>query len=504
MNRLIAAARVAIEDIPLYFYNPSTGTRFITLDSFAWLAKCPDSVFHKQLQELARYATQHNRFGHPEIDTFPPGCAFTRQTFATLNADKLPIADLRAAHQKLCDAYRQAVPEMLRKDGPEHIEWRNRMCSALTSQPNATAVEDLIHGISPEFYRQIEWLPGCRIENGKVFFDPVLEKSYVEPDDPELRAKNIIFNYLREYETVEYINIGQIGNSLSQRERMRATRTPVYIVQIKEVHKTEPELRILRFQAWGVKEHLDDGKDLLRAIMESRNYTDYVLDRRLGCRQLGMNLTERLTTGRISEVYHGRNQAYHGANFWSVYFERAYVTGCATDKIPHRQYANPKFNCGLAKLLGAAAAVNCIVGRANINKAVLFDDGDEVIVSDANGDPCRLTVADHTGSFMQYEDPLLSNAAAYAAPVNRRAALMPNAAEFALCYLLAFQQRFEQVKQEYLQNRDAFAALFSHRPWDVKGSFAYRWSRVLERLEHTDAIALTQAVRSHIEAPPAK
>ena len=34
MNRLIASSRVAIDGLPIYFYNPSTGTRFLTLDSF--------------------------------------------------------------------------------------------------------------------------------------------------------------------------------------------------------------------------------------------------------------------------------------------------------------------------------------------------------------------------------------------------------------------------------------------------------------------------------------
>ncbi len=59
-------------------------------------------------------------------------------------------------------------------------------------------------------------------------------------------------------------------------------------------------------QKWGIREHLDDGKKLLDAIIQSEEYTEYILDRRLGCRQLGMNLPARTAAKRISERYWGR------------------------------------------------------------------------------------------------------------------------------------------------------------------------------------------------------
>jgi len=214
-----------------------------------------------------------------------------------------------------------------------------------------------------------------------------------------------------------------------------------------------------------------------------------------------MNLPPRLATGRIAETYNGHNEAYRGARFWSVYFERAYVSGCATDKIMPDRYADPAFNRRLARLLGEAAAVNCIVGRANVELQVMFDDGDEVIRMDADGLPEHLIISDHTGSFSQYDIRLERDAAAYAGPVNRRARHMPNADAFAALYLEAFQQRFEQVQQEYRRRRTAFDALFKHRPLDRKGSIAYRWQCVLARLDTTDAAALCAAIRSHMEVP---
>lgn len=505
MNRLIANSRVSISGLPLYFYNRSTGTRFFTCGDFEWLASRSDDVFRAHLAEIAKYSAMRNRFGHPEINIFPPGCAFTRQAFEALDVEGLSITALRSAYQKLLAVFRQSVPEALKDETPENTEWRNLMCSTLITQPNATAAEELIQGISHEFYLQIEWLPGCLIEEGELIFDLVCEELEATPDDPELntlcdtRAKAVIFNYLREFGTIEFINIGRIGRSLSTRAQVALRRANVYIVQVKEMDKTTPELRILRFQKWGVAEHLDEGKDLVRSIMEAMDYTDYILDRRLGCRQLGMNLPEKVTTGRIPETYCGKNTAYHGARYWVVYFERSYINGIATDKILPRLYADPEFNRRLARLLGEAAAVNCIVGRANNDRDVMFDDGDEVIVLDPEGLPDHLIVSDHTGAFTQYERPLNSSAKAYAGPVNRRAKHMIHPVEFAELYLVSFLKRLKRVQQDYQRRQRAFDKLFKHLPVDAAGSFAYRWQCVLARLATTDAAALTRDIRSHID-----
>ena len=95
-------------------------------------------------------------------------------------------------------------------------------------------------------------------------------------------------------------------------------------------------------QKWGIREHLDDGKKLLDAIIQSEEYTEYILDRRLGCRQLGMNLPARTTAKRISERYSGPRRDVQDALIWSPYFERDYIRGMATDKIPPQKLADPR------------------------------------------------------------------------------------------------------------------------------------------------------------------
>jgi hypothetical protein len=414
----------------------------------------------------------------------------------------LVIEGLRAAYQKLLDTFRQAVPEVLQDEGADNIEWRNLMCSALITQPNAIAAEEIIPGISPEFYMQIEWLPGARIENGELIFDSLFE----EPDAPsetpqanalcDLRARGVIFNYMRELSNIEFINVGRIGQSLSSRPQDTNHRPTVYVVQVKEANKPHSEFNILRFQKWCVYEHLDEGKDLIQSIMEAADYTDYILDRRLGCRQLGMNLPLRVVAKKIAERYPSSHS--EGYTIWSPYFEREYIRGMATDKLPLCRFEGQEFAVRCARLLGAAAAPNLIAGRCDLGGNPLFDDGDEVLIEDAQGMPADIVVADHTGTFNDYLSPLQNFAAEYAKPVQRRIEHVPGSREFVEAYLDGFLGRFSRIQDDYRRRRKAFDTLFKYRPRIEAGSFAYRWERVLARLDGTDPRELARLIRERL------
>src|SRR5260370_37411458 len=131
------------------------------------------------------------------------------------------------------------------------------------------------------------------------------------PEDGELqhlcdvRAKGIIFNLIREYGDLECINVGCLPESLSLERPQRQGRRGVSIADFHSRSERSSIKRFIRLQKWGVWEHLDEGKDLLRSIRESDDYTDYVLDRRLGCRQLGMNLNRRVSMRRFSGIFKG-------------------------------------------------------------------------------------------------------------------------------------------------------------------------------------------------------
>lgn len=501
----IAASRVAIDGLPIYYYNQTTGSRLVTLQEFAGLAQSPDPVLRKMLVEIKTFCARRNRQGSPEIDFFLAQPLFGRRNFENVDFVWLDSEDLRRKHADLTALFQAAVPAALREDNPNDIEWRNRMFAALIDRPQETTAQEIVHGLSPEFFRQIEWLPGARIEEGELLIDPVFAEAEATPQDPELaslcdmRARACLFNCVREFGDIEYINIGRIHHTLSLR-REEVRRSTVYIAEVKHSESAVTAVRIIRFQKWGISEHLNDGVDLLTAILRSEEYTDYILDRRLACRQLGMCLPPHVQTRRIGERYNGANASYKGQIYWTSYFERDYVAGRASDKLPDAAYQNPEFCKRLARLLGEAAAVNLIVGRMGQERQgrVLFDDGDEVILLDQEGLPVSLSVSDHTGTFTNYKDDLTINIEAYADPVNRRVSKMPNAAEFAEIYLQALVARFEHIQQVYRERRRAFDSLFKHRPWDPNGSMAFRWFFVLKRLDAADPKQLAAMIRNQI------
>jgi hypothetical protein len=253
-------------------------------------------------------------------------------------------------------------------------------------------------------------------------------------------------------------------------------------------------------QKWGVREHLDEGKDLLTSVLESDDYTEYILDRRLGCRQLGMPLSARVSARKVGEQYLGMGR-YHDTRIWSTYFERDYVSGLATDKIASCRFENDAFAMKFARLMGRAAAPNLIVGRADLKGLVIFDDGDELVVEGRDGMPVSIIVADHTGTFGDYRSRLDDFLPAYARVVNKRAGFLRDPKAFGEAFIDGFVERFEEIQKEYRRRRRAFDTLFKHLHRDEKGSFSYRWECCLRRLDRADARKLADGIRQHLVGP---
>jgi len=400
---------------------------------------------------------------------------------------------LKAACQKLDAEWRMSLPAELRDETVGNFEWRNEMCHVLTRAPNDTnaAEQELIAGIAPEFYRQIEWLPGARIDRGEVIFDAIYDEA-ARTQDPELlamcdnRVKSFLFNTTRLFGKVEFINIGRISRSLARRPVDGNRRGNVYIMQCKEEDSSEIKVLMIRLQKWGVAERLDEGKDLLQAIVETDEYSDYILDRRLMCRQLGMNLRRRLGYGHFTEKYRGTNQ-YNGVAVRTAYFARAYITGIASDKIPPAKFRNPAFALRFAELMGEAAAIDLIVGRRNsVTGELQFVQNYEVVQLGEDGLPYEIKVTDHAGSFVEYEHDLDDYVEAYANVVIRRRSFVSDYGAFATAYVSGFCKRLAETKAAYLARKTAFDELFSDRPYDTNGSGAYRWARALKRLAACD------------------
>jgi hypothetical protein len=148
--------------------------------------------------------------------------------------------------------------------------------------------------------------------------------------------------------------------------------------------------------------------------------------------------------------------------------------------------------------MGEAAAPNLIVGRCDGQGRLIFDDGDEVVIEDAQGLPVKIFVADHTGTFGDYLGSLLDLAPQYGIAVNRRLQYLSDPRAFIEAYLDAFVKRFEQIQAEYSRRRRAFDNLFKHRTCDEGGNLACRWKYILRRLAPANARQLANAIRSGI------
>lgn len=505
-RQLIFSSKVGIQGPPIYFYNRLTGTRWLTYQEFEELGRLPDSQLAAILGEIADHLCKSNRLGCPELRFFATDLKrFDRADFDGADFAQLPPAELRARFDRLRAHFRASVHEAFRKDECAGKAWCERMLGALFLEGNEAETDQVLSGLSPEFAMQVEWLPGGRFEEGEFLFDSVFEEAARSPEDQALqhlcdaRTKGIVLNLVRDYGNLEYVNLGCVPESLSLDRPQRVGRRAVYLVEFKIPGEFEARKRLLRFQKWGVWEHLDEGKDLLQSSQESDDYTDYCLDRRLGCRQLGMNLVRRILVRRLTETYRGTNSRFQGATIRTAYFERDYLPGIATDKLPAERYTRSGYALAFARLLGQAAVAGMLVGRSlELGTHPVFDDGDEVVQEGPGGLPVQILVSDHTGAFGEYRQPLETAAAVYARPINKRDRLVPDPKAFGETYLEAFREQFLHVQSDYRKRRRAFDSLFKHCVYDPAGSFAFRWESVLRRLDQTDAETLVGAIRSHV------
>lgn len=500
MQQMIERSRIAIHGRPIYYYDNAAGTRYLTCDEFANLAKLPPNELRQHLVEIQDYSARTNRLGNREVRFFMADQTFLSGDLTFNDFQALTDEQLRSTHQRLRGKFSQAVPPEFRKDDVQDTTWRNRMFTTLIGRRDEVVAEEDLLELASEFYLKIQWLPGARFEHGELILDPVFQPSAPgQPRNPlyEEKVPGFIFNLIREYGDLDYVNIGRVVESLGRR-RPAQGRREVYLAALRPRGRSEQYVKVIRMQKWDVLVHLEAGEGMMTAMRHAEEYTDYVLGRRVGCRQLGMNITPQLSAFKIRETYNGWQQQYRGWPIWSTYFERDYVGGVATDKVPTHRFADPDFAARFARLLGAAAAPNLIVGRCLPEGHVVFDDGDEVLIEDPPGVPREILVVEQMGSFQDFSSPLERFAAEYAGPVLRRLPHVSQPEEFATAYVGAFSEHFRHIQREYRLAQKAFDSLFAHSPRDEAGSLAFRWEEILQRLEGADPERLSEIIRDAI------
>ncbi len=503
MIQLIRNSRMALGGRPIYYHSPSTGTRLLTIQTLRELGKLSDDELRQHLLEIQEYSALYNRKRNREVDFFQ-GSWPLHEAFQAADFRQASPEALRGLLTELSEKFAETVLPHLRTDDTANPDWRRLMCQSLRPLRDDMIVEEANLGLASEFHMHVEWLPGGRIDDGLLVFDPiykVIENQKTGDDERcrDQRAREIMFNFVRDNPDLEYINAGRIIESLAGGRRKPRGHREVYVFEMKQRGQTKEVVKIVRIQKWDVRWRLDQGVPLEQAMIDTEEYTEYTMDRRLGCRRLGMNLGGHVVVGKVGERYVGHSHYAQNRRIWTPYFERDYVRGIASDKVPRSRFQKPEYMRRFAELLGRAAATNLIVGRGDVASEVFFDDGDEVIIEGEDGLPEDLIVTHHTGSFWHFKIPLEELAAAYAVPVNMRADFLPDTAAFAQVYLSALVDRFTEIQQLYREKRAAFDQLFHFRDVNPAGNFAYRWTCVLERLDATDAQQLGQAIQRHFK-----
>ena len=517
MLEAILRSRVRIALRPTYFYNPHTGTRFVTCSAFEDLAALENEVLAAQLDEIAQHCIRRNRHKNPEVAFFGvDNLMFGGPNFMGLTFASMSPAELRHHHHRLAALFRDATDPNLRRDHLQPGIGLQTLFSAISDDTRDTASEDILQGLGAEFAPRIRWLPGGRFEEGEFVFTTISADSDTARQDRDLEAlkdplaRGFINNFIREYGNLEFLNLGRV-EATSASSKLGRGRRGVYLAEIKVRGETNPRMLFLRVQRWGIRERLEEKddsgtlKDLVRAIFETEEYVDYTLDRRLACLQFGMHLPPRVNMRRVSEAYDGSRGDFQGRFFPVIYFERDYLPGIATNRLTERKLSDPAYAQKLAGLLGRAAAPNLVVGRARLSllpdapAEPLFDDGDEIVMEGSDGIPHDLVLTDHSGAFADWETPeLIPFAKCYAGPVNRRADKVPDPKVFADIYLDAFRDAFARIQSDYRRRRRAFDGLFKHLHYNAEGSFACRWEHVLRRLDEAVWSDIEAEVRRHI------
>ncbi len=488
------SSRVQVSTGLTVYYNAQTGGRFLTFEEFMRirpLLRSDRDEALARLKEILHLFARVNSWGNHELSFFLPAdkhLDFTGIERAVALLDLPPAGnrtdEIEAVFDAFADRFAQAAGSELAIDDDDNAVWRTTMFCRLFDI-DEHEVEEWVLGLSHEFHLNVKWLPGATVVDGDLRFDPAASP----------RVKGILSHLWNRSEGFVSINLGRVEYPLTSRD-ISGEEREVYLVVMTQKNGDE-NIRLLRHMKWDVLHRIKLGAPLHKAIKATVLYRDYIFDRLHAAAELGFPILS------YSEITMEEDVPGLG-KIQSFFFDRQYVPGMVTDKIPLAYYRRPQFIVDLARLLGAAASFTLVLGKASPRTGkVFYDDGDELIQFDETGAPQRLVIIETTGSFNDWTTPLISLLPQcllrFRAHINR--AMAVGVTRPAINQAIA---SFAQGLSEKIILLKGFAAsasvqdMFKDREPEPAG-IRIRWRGILNRLEQTDVEELKRYISSSAE-----
>jgi len=483
ISNYVRASQVQVGTGLTVYYNAPTGGRFLTYDEFMRirpLLELDRQEALARLREILNLFQRVNNRGSRELSFFlPAGVSINYSDLeeVVFLLEVLPATEPAVHVQRAFDRFasrfaRSAGPELVVDDYQNPL-WRTTMFCRLLDI-NEEEMEEWALDLSPEFHLNVKWLPGASVVGDELRFDPGVHR----------RVQGLISHFWEKSGGLISINVGRIEESQSSRDISGEERDVYLVVMTTRDH--EDSIRLLRLMKWDAIHWIKMGFSLDQAVAETIKYRNYIADRLYAAAQLGFPI---LSYNEIK-----LNEEVPGLGMVPVFFfERRYISGVVTDKIPTSCYKNPDFIKGLAGQLGAAAAFTLVLGRASPqNGKVFYDDGDELIQLNALSIPDRLIIIETTGSFTDWTTPLLlllpQCLLRFRAHLNkaRENGVSPQVIEESVTiFAEVLRDKLRSVQELAFAPASEIRSLFEHRPRE-HGGIRHRWEGILARLLAAD------------------
>jgi hypothetical protein len=108
MEYMILGSKIAVGGLEMYYYNRTTGTRYLTCQEFCGLDRLDDWQLRKHLLEIQDLSSRLNSIGNLEVDFFQAEPSF-RAEFQAHDFREVPAGELRQQYRSLRHRFREAV-----------------------------------------------------------------------------------------------------------------------------------------------------------------------------------------------------------------------------------------------------------------------------------------------------------------------------------------------------------------------------------------------------------